>query len=221
MSHWPDKHKKRNNATDSSFLYCLSALPWPFFCMQDKNKSSKPPSFFRKPWKATVWAQELLIWWSVDEKERHRHESCSHQVCQEIQDKVLSLPRKLWWADTQGRRISAFQGPPLQGKALELLVHLLLMLKTGVGVDTSVLDVFPHTAIMKRGLPKDFPCSEWWQSDVPVCDEHVGKKELLQNTVLLLYGRRANRRTGSGLVLFLMTSGGWLEGGKARQGKLW
>lgn len=63
--------------------------------------------------------------------------------------------------DTQGRRISAFQGPPLQGKALELLVHLLLTFKSGVGVDTSVLDLFPLTAIMKRGLPKDFPYFEW------------------------------------------------------------
>lgn len=84
-------------------------------------------------------------------------------VRREIQDRVLSLPSKPWWVDSQGRRISAFQGPPLQGKALELLVHLLLTLKSGEGVDTSGLDVFPLTAIMKRGLPKDFPYLEWWQ----------------------------------------------------------
>lgn len=82
-------------------------------------------------------------------------------IRREIQDRVLSLPSKLRQVDTQGRRISAFQGPPLQGKALGLLVHRLLTLKTDVGVDTSVLDVFPLTAIMRRGLPKDFPSSEW------------------------------------------------------------
>lgn len=34
------------------------------------------------------------------------------------------------------------------------------------------------------------------------------------------WGRRADR-SGSGLVLFLMTPRGWLEGDKTRQGKLW
>lgn len=154
--------KKKNNRLQFSFLFLSLLLA--LFCMQDKNKSSKPPSFFRKPWKATVWPQELLIRWSVNEKERHGHKAVhTKSVRREIQDRVLYLPSKLWWVDTQGRRISAFQGPPLQGKALELLVHLLLTFKSGVGVDTSVLDLFPLTAIMKRGLPKDFPYFEWWQ----------------------------------------------------------
>lgn len=140
-----------------------------------------------------------------------------------IQDRVLSLSSKLRWVDTQGRRISALQGPPLQGKALELLVHLLLMLKTGVGVDTSVLDVFPFTAIMKRGLPKDFPYSEWWWRQM--CQSvmnTLGKGSCYKTlcSLLTITGRRADR-PGSALVLFLMTPRGWLQGGKAREGKLW
>lgn len=92
MSHWPDEEK--NNRLQFSFLFVSLLLA--LFCMQDKNKSSKPPSFFRKPWKATVWPQELLIRWSVNEKERHGHKAVhTKSVRREIQDRVLSLRSKL------------------------------------------------------------------------------------------------------------------------------
>lgn len=61
----------------------------------------------------------------------------------------MSLPSKLQQVDTQGRRTSAFQESPLHGKALGLPVPLLPTVKTGAGVEMSVLDVFLLTAIMR------------------------------------------------------------------------
>lgn len=143
-------------------------------------------------------------------------------IRREIQDRVRSLPSKLRQVDTQGRRISAFQGPPLQGKALGLLVHLLLTLKTGVGVDTSWM--FSHLLQLWGGdYPRIFPllngdkgrCARLWRT-------HWERGGAAHHCVSSLWswGRRADR-SGSGLVLFLMTPRGRLEGGKTRQGKLW
>lgn len=113
--------KKKYNRLQSSFLFVSLALT--LSCKQDTKKRvlslfhssgnhEKQLSGHRSSYFGGQWMRK---------KERHRCERCSHQVCQEIQDRVLSLPTKLRWVDTQGRGISAFQEPPLQGKALECI----------------------------------------------------------------------------------------------------
>lgn len=79
---------------------------------------------------------------------------------------------------------------------------------------------FPTYCNYEEGITQGF--SLFWmvtKADAPVCDEYIGKGELLQNTVFPP-GHGVDG-SGSGLVLFLITPRGWLEGrqGKARQSK--
>lgn len=144
-------------------------------------------------------------------------------IRREIQDRVLSLPSKLRQVDTQGRRISAFQDHHCKGRLWgywcigfspwRLMwgwIHLCWM--------------FSHLLQLWGGdYPRIFPllngdkgrCARLWRT-------HWERGGVAHHCVSSLWswGRRADR-LGSGLVLFLMTPRGRLEGGKTRQGKLW
>ena len=73
----------RRNLTNSNFPFCLSVLPWPSFGYRTDRCLDKPPPFCGEPQNATAWAQELVFWRSLAEKERHSPESCSCHIGQE------------------------------------------------------------------------------------------------------------------------------------------
>lgn len=78
MSHWPDEKEIQQTP-----IFFSVRQSWRCFGHRTDRCFYKPPPFCREPQKATAWAQELVFWWSLDEKERHNHESCSHHVRQE------------------------------------------------------------------------------------------------------------------------------------------